>query len=147
MGAAVESSVKAGDQERIVKYTAIVRKTLGRFRHEVIKRHTRQLASLILDCFRSLLRKEDLITDLKLILDYQIVLTNGSGNRLLPERLSAGEPTLGGIDIMGTCPGLRSAASSYSGHASWQAGRDAQRQRRFQLLPGGKSSSIVIIDG
>lgn len=101
LGSAVERSVEAGDKERIVKYTAIVRKTLGRFRDEVIKRHTRQLALLILDCFRSLLRKEDLITDLEIDpLDYQIVLTNGRGNRLLPERLSAGERQLLAVSIL-----------------------------------------------
>lgn len=101
LGAAVENSVKAGDKERIIKYTAIVRKTLDRFRDEVIKRHARQLALLILDCFRSLLRKEDLITDLEIDpLDYQIVLTNGSGNRLLPERLSAGERQLLAVSIL-----------------------------------------------
>lgn len=80
---------------RMLKHSAKVRATLAKFRTRVIARHVSNMEALMLESFRSLLRKHDLVHGLKIDPEsFEVTLTDRTG-RLLPfDRLSAGERQL-----------------------------------------------------
>jgi DNA sulfur modification protein DndD len=80
---------------RMLKHSQRVRETLGKFRTQVIRRHVSNMEALMLESFRTLLRKSDLVHGLAIDAEtFQVTLT-GRGNRPLPfDRLSAGERQL-----------------------------------------------------
>lgn len=80
---------------RILKHSKRVRETLGKFRTQVIRRHVSNMEALMLESFRTLLRKSDLVHGLTIDPEtFQVTLT-GRGNQPLPfDRLSAGERQL-----------------------------------------------------
>jgi len=101
LGAVAEQEVLAGDNERTIKYSSIVRGVLSQFSGEIVGKHTRRIAALILDSFRLMLRKSNLIVDLEIDpITYQITLTGDEGHVLSPERLSAGERQLLAVSIL-----------------------------------------------
>lgn len=83
------------DKQRILKHSLRVRETLEKFRITVVKRHAANMESLMLESFRKLLRKKELVSGLTVNpVTFEATLT-GADHKLLPfERLSAGERQL-----------------------------------------------------
>lgn len=80
---------------RTLKHSKKVRDTLDAFRLGVVKRHIATIESLVLDAFRSLLRKKNLVHSLTIDPDtFEIVLWQQPGIPLPFDRLSAGERQL-----------------------------------------------------
>ena len=80
---------------RMLKHSQKVRDTLGRFRTRIVQRHTNNMESLMLESFRKLLRKKELVSGLKIDPEtFEATLAGRDGKRLPFERLSAGEKQL-----------------------------------------------------
>jgi len=80
---------------RILKHSKKVRGTLDEFRIGVVKRHIATIESLVLEAFRSLLRKQHLIHSLTIDpVSFEVVLWQQPGVALPFDRLSAGERQL-----------------------------------------------------
>jgi len=83
------------DRNRIIKHSQKVRATLGCFRSKVINRHVSNMESHILESFRNLLHKKELITGLKINPEtFHTTLTTRDGKNFSFDRLSAGERQL-----------------------------------------------------
>lgn len=92
---AVDASVAIDDRARMLKHSAKVRDTLSVFRTRVIKRHTANIESLMLESFQKLLRKTALVTDLNIDpTSFEPTLSGRDGKPLPFDRLSAGERQL-----------------------------------------------------
>lgn len=95
LGEGVESEVDREHVARVLKHSARMRDTLGRFRVAVIGKHAERLERLILEAFHHLLRKRSLVSGLAIDpATFRIELTGGDGKPLPFERLSAGERQL-----------------------------------------------------
>ena len=80
---------------RILKHSKKVRQTLDDFRVGVVKRHISTIEALVLEAFRSLLRKKNLIQSLTIDpVSFEVVLWQQPGVALPFDRLSAGERQL-----------------------------------------------------
>lgn len=89
------------DTVRMLRHSERVRSTLGRFREAVVVRHVERIEALVLESFRQLARKEQLVSDLRIDpITFALDLTGGDGRSLSAERLSAGERQLLAIAIL-----------------------------------------------
>lgn len=80
---------------RMLKHSQKVRDTLGRFRSRIVKRHTANMEALMLESFRKLLRKKELVHGLTINPEtFEATLTTKDGKPLPFDRLSAGEKQL-----------------------------------------------------
>lgn len=80
---------------RMLKHSQKVRGTLGRFRTRIVQRHTDNMEVLMLESFRKLLRKKELVSGLKINPEtFEATLAGRDGKPLPFERLSAGEKQL-----------------------------------------------------
>lgn len=80
---------------RMLKHSQKVRDTLGRFRTKVVQRHTENMEALMLESFRKLLRKKELVQGLTINpVTFEATLTTKEGKPLSFDRLSAGEKQL-----------------------------------------------------
>lgn len=78
-----------------------MRKTIDKFRVAVVERHTSRIATLVLDSFRRLLRKESLISNLTIDPEtFTLELRGADGKLLSPDRLSAGERQLLAVSVL-----------------------------------------------
>lgn len=83
------------DRQRILKHSSKVRETLARFRTKVVRRHTSNMETLMLESFRKLLRKTELVKGLSINPETFEATLTGSDGKVLPfDRLSAGERQL-----------------------------------------------------
>jgi DNA sulfur modification protein DndD len=83
------------DRLRMLKHSRRVRETLGRFRAKVVQRHTASMETLMLESFRNLLRKKDLVRGVSINAgNFEALLTGSDGQTLPFDRLSAGERQL-----------------------------------------------------
>jgi len=83
------------DRLRTLKHSKKVRNTLGKFRTAVVKNHLHNIENLMLESFQSLLRKTELIDQLKIEpTTFKTTLTDKNGNTVPFKRLSAGERQL-----------------------------------------------------
>jgi DNA sulfur modification protein DndD len=83
------------DQQRMLKHSLRVRETLGRFCTSVVCRHTANMESLMLESFRRLLHKTNLVKNLTINpVTFEAILTGRDGKTLPFDRLSAGEKQL-----------------------------------------------------
>lgn len=83
------------DKARFLRHSAKVRETLAELRACVVCQHVERMQGLILDAFRQLLRKPDLISDVGIDPDtFNIVLKDANRRALPVSRLSAGERQL-----------------------------------------------------
>jgi len=91
----IDARVAEDDRQRMLRHSKRVRETLAKFRTRVIRRHVSNMEALMLEAFRTLLRKSDLVNGLTIDPEtFQVTLT-GCGNQVLPfDRLSAGERQL-----------------------------------------------------
>ncbi|MBB5987868.1 DNA sulfur modification protein DndD [Sphingobium lignivorans] len=89
------------DVSRILIHSSRVRETLGKFRTAVVERHVRRIEAFVLDSFRQLMRKENLITGLRIDPStFHLELKGSRGRTITAERLSAGERQLLAIAII-----------------------------------------------
>lgn len=80
---------------RMLKHSQKVRDTLGRFRTRIVQRHTENMEALMLESFRKLLRKKELVQGLTINPEtFEAILTTKDGKPLPFDRLSAGEKQL-----------------------------------------------------
>lgn len=80
---------------RMLKHSLRVRETLGRFRTKVVQQHTDNMETLMLESFRKLLRKKELVSGLKINPEtFEATLAAQDGKPLPFDRLSAGEKQL-----------------------------------------------------
>jgi DNA sulfur modification protein DndD len=97
----VEKRFELEDSERTVSHSQRVRATLINFRASVVERHVKRIAQLVLDSFRRLLRKESLISELKIDSEtFALEMRSADGRVLSPDRLSAGERQLLAVSIL-----------------------------------------------
>jgi len=91
----VKGQVEQQALGRIVTHGERVRHTMQRFRGAVLDRRVRRIEQLILEGFRYLLRKESLVSGLRIDPKmFSMTLIAPDGRELSPERLSAGERQL-----------------------------------------------------
>ncbi len=91
----METRFAEDDRQRMLKHSQRVRETLARFRTRVVQRHTARMESLMLESFCKLLRKTDLVRDIKINPEtFEAKLTSRDGKMLPFDRLSAGEKQL-----------------------------------------------------
>ncbi len=89
------------DALRMVSHSEKVRRTLGILRERVLARHVGRIQSLVLDGFRKLLRKSELVADLEIDpADFSLRLYGAKGNRILAQHLSAGERQLLAVALL-----------------------------------------------
>ena len=97
----VEKEFEGEDTARVIFHSQRVRKTLEKFRAAMVERHVNRIAQLVLDSFRQLLRKESLISDLKIDPEqFSLELRGIDGSVLSPDRLSAGERQLLAVSML-----------------------------------------------
>jgi DNA sulfur modification protein DndD len=97
----VEGEFQAEATERILLHSRRVRETMSKFRGKVVERHANRIATLVLDSFRRLLRKESLISTLKIDSEsFALELRDNKGRVLSPDRLSAGERQLLAVSLL-----------------------------------------------
>lgn len=93
--AQIEDEQELDGVRRILKHAAKVRSSLTAFRTAVIRRHAERLERLILESFRQLLRKADLVSSLRIDpASFRPGLIGADGKDLPMERLSSGERQL-----------------------------------------------------
>jgi DNA sulfur modification protein DndD len=90
-----EARIAEDDRQRMLKHSQRVRETLEKFRARVVRRHTVSMEALMLESFRKLLRKSELVTGLTIDPEtFEPTLTGRDGKTLPFDRLSAGERQL-----------------------------------------------------
>ncbi|HZU97845.1 MAG TPA: DNA sulfur modification protein DndD [Planctomycetota bacterium] len=91
----VDEDFEREDASRIVAHSARARSTLGTFRDRVIGAHVHRIERLVLESFVALVRKQSLVSSIKIDPKTFAVELRGADQRVLePERLSAGERQL-----------------------------------------------------
>ncbi len=91
----VEERYQQAEAQRMVKRSEEVRSALRDFRARVARRHLARIEELVLDGFNYLLRKDDLVNELRIDPEtYQLTLFGPDHQELSAERLSAGERQL-----------------------------------------------------
>lgn len=91
----VDSKFTEDGRLRMLKHSQKVRDTLGRFRTRIVQRHTENMEALMLESFRKLLRKKELVQGLTINPEtFEATLTTKEGKPLPFDRLSAGEKQL-----------------------------------------------------
>lgn len=91
-----------GDEmRRVLDHTDRVRATLAKFRASLIERNISKLEVATLESFRALLRKRELIADLRIDpVDFIVHLMDRKGDELPSSRLSAGERQLLAVALL-----------------------------------------------
>lgn len=83
------------DRHRMLKHSQKVRETLERFRIRIVQHHVAKMETLMLESFRKLLRKKELVNNLSIDPETFEATLIGRDGKILPfERLSAGEKQL-----------------------------------------------------
>lgn len=91
----VEARFSEDARQRMLRHSVKVRNTLNEFKRRIIGKHARRIEGLMLDSFRSLLRKADLVSALTIDPGtFEVTLLDRSGQPLPFDRLSAGERQL-----------------------------------------------------
>jgi DNA sulfur modification protein DndD len=89
------------DASRIVRHSAKARATLKAFKQEVVSHHVHRLERFILEALGELMRKSDLITDVRIDpTNFAIELRDGGWGVLSPDQLSAGERQLLAVALL-----------------------------------------------
>ena len=89
---AAEASLTADDEHRLADHIERVRVTLDRLKTEAARRHVDRIAALVLESLGLLLRKDRLITDLRIDPGtFAVTLAGVDGKALSTRQLSAGE--------------------------------------------------------
>lgn len=92
---------KAEHAARVVSYSDRVRTTLEKFGEALLQRHISRLEVAVLDSFTRLMRKGELIQDLRIDTSkFTLTLIGADGEELDPGRLSAGERQLLAVSLL-----------------------------------------------
>ena len=98
---AVGQDFQHEDVGRIIVHASHVREALEGFRELMVSHHARRIEGSILECFRQLLRKDKLITEMRLhTKDSSLELIGPGGSQVDSDRLSAGESQLLAVSIL-----------------------------------------------
>lgn len=98
---AAAAGLLADDNRRLVDHVDRVRKTLDAFKAEATRRHVDRIGSLVLESLTRLLRKENLITDVRIDpATFEVELRGHDGRTLSSEVLSAGERQLLAVALL-----------------------------------------------
>jgi DNA sulfur modification protein DndD len=93
--------IKSQDLQRIVDHASRARETLTKLRAAATQQHVKRIEALILDSLRSLLRKDNLITDVKIDPETcKVNLLTHNGREVRPGALSAGERQLLAVSLL-----------------------------------------------
>lgn len=91
----LENLFEQKDNRQILKHSEKVRVTLQKYREAVVLRHISKIEALILESFKYLLRKQSLISDIKIDPGtFAVTLRGPDGKEVPGEQLSAGERQL-----------------------------------------------------
>ena len=86
---------------RIVQHAARTRETLAQLRAAATKRHVQRIQALVLDSLRSLMRKDNLISEVKIDpVTCAVELLTHNGRLVRPRSLSAGERQLLAVSLL-----------------------------------------------
>lgn len=97
----VEARFAKEDGARTRRYVETVGCVLRAFRVRLVEHHVQQIASLVLDSLEQLLRKQNMISRLRIDPQrFALELFDHCGNALAPERLSAGERQLLAVSLL-----------------------------------------------
>lgn len=89
------------DAQRMVLHAGRVRETLRSYRAALLEKHLSKIEAAVLDSFRQLLRKQNLVSDLRLDPGtFALTLFDRDGQPLPSERLSAGERQLLAVALL-----------------------------------------------
>jgi DNA sulfur modification protein DndD len=89
------------DEARVAAYAVRARSTLRAFRTEVVQRHVSRIESLVMECFRHLLRKQRLVESAHIDPEtFSVELRNAAGGVVPTDRLSAGERQLFAVSVL-----------------------------------------------
>ncbi|WP_431935947.1 DNA sulfur modification protein DndD [Micromonospora sp. RP3T] len=98
---AATASLEIEDSQRILAHSQRVRETLARFRTEAVRRHLSRIERLVLAALRRLLRKHDLIGELRIDPEtFTVQVSRPDGSQLAPQQLSAGERQLLAVALL-----------------------------------------------
>lgn len=98
---ATDATLAAEDELRIVTHIDHVQDTLVRLRERATERHVERIAGLVLEALRRLLRKDDLITAIRIDpLGQSVELTGSMGQIINAQELSAGERQLLAVALL-----------------------------------------------
>ena len=93
--------IEQEDVQRYFQHSGRVQQTLAGFRKAVIERHIGRLEHLIADSFKQLMRKDGLVTAVRIHPDhFTLSLVSRDGRTVQPERLSAGERQLLAVSML-----------------------------------------------
>jgi DNA sulfur modification protein DndD len=92
MDESAHASLVADDDRRLVDHAERARVTLEALKASATRRHVDRIAALVLDSLRTLMRKENLITEISIDpSSHAVELRGSSGQPLSSEQLSVGE--------------------------------------------------------
>ncbi|ACY95778.1 DNA sulfur modification protein DndD [Thermomonospora curvata] len=92
---------KAEAAARIISYADRVRDTLEKFKTALLRRHINRLEVAVLDSFNRLMRKSELVRDLRIDTEkFTLTLIGPDDEKLAPSRLSAGERQLLAVSLL-----------------------------------------------
>lgn len=96
-----EKQLGAYRNKQILFHTQKIQQTLIKFQSALVKKHIKQLESLIEKCFKSLIRKDDLIDKITIDPDtFSLEIISKDSESISLERLSAGERQLVAISVL-----------------------------------------------
>ncbi|WP_299575207.1 DNA sulfur modification protein DndD [uncultured Williamsia sp.] len=98
---AAHANFAADDDRRLVDHVDRVRQTLEGLRVAATTRHLERISSLVLEALGMLLRKQQLVTEVRIDpYDYTVSLTGADGHALPAKDLSAGERQLLAVALL-----------------------------------------------
>lgn len=96
-----DAQFETDDRQRMLKHSQKARGTLNSFRTQIVRKHVKNMEGLMLESFRKLLRKTELIKGLSINPEtFEATLTGRDGKPLPFDRLSAGERQLLATSIL-----------------------------------------------
>lgn len=96
-----DAQFETDDRQRMLKHSQKARGTLNSFRTQIVRKHAKNMEGLMLESFRKLLRKTELIKGLSINPEtFEATLTGRDGKPLPFDRLSAGERQLLATSIL-----------------------------------------------
>ena len=97
----LKSKKSRDDRTRVLKYSKKVRSTINDFRLAIVEKNVSRIERLVLESYQQLLRKETLVSNLKIDIEtYELSLFGRDGELLPLDRLSAGERQLLAIALL-----------------------------------------------
>lgn len=97
----VEQALDGEDSARIVAHADRARQTLANYRTKLLARHLGKLEVAVLESFRQLMRKQELVSDLRIdAATFELTLFSSAGDSLEAKKLSAGERQLLAVAIL-----------------------------------------------